>query len=122
MVGYDACPHIGHLERLFGADPLLALRGPLTCAARRTNLQLLPAEKGPRGLRRQHFAVEQIAAGGAVRAALRAGWGVPAALGQQRVRHRFEGLDLADHAVAATVGTGAAAAAPDRVPNDAQRE
>src|SRR3954447_2994761 len=122
MLGYDARPHIGHPVRLCGPDPLLGPRGPLTSAAWRVDFELLPAEEASRRLRRELLAVEQVAPAGAVRAAAGARRRVPAALRQQRVRHRLERLDLADHAVAAALRSGAAAAAADRVAHDAQRE
>src|SRR4051794_39390194 len=67
------------------------------------------------GLRADLLAVHEVdargarlAAGGTLRAA-------PAALGDQRVGHLLERLDLAHHAVTATVGAGAARSAPYRV-------
>src|SRR6478752_7775232 len=122
MVGYDVHPYIGQKVRLVGPDPLLALRGPLTSATGCLNLQVLPAKEGSRGLRRQLRAVEQVDAQRTVGAAGGAGWRVPATLGEQRVRHRLERLDLADDAVAAVVRAGATAAPADRVAHDAQRE
>src|SRR3954454_17020384 len=63
-----------------------------------------------RRLRRQLVPVQQVPTRRAVLAAVRAGRGVTAALGDQRVAHRVERLQLADHAVAATVPPGAARA------------
>ena len=70
----------------------------------------------------QLLAVEQVAPRCAGLSAVGARRGVTPALGDERVLHLRERLDLADDAVAPVVAPGAAAAAPARVLDDAQRE
>src|SRR5215207_2963557 len=92
---------------------------PLTSASRRLDSQLLPAEELARGLRLELGAVQQVAPARAVVAAICARWSVPAALGQQRIGHGLERLELAHDAVAAALRARAAAATADRVLHDA---
>ena len=81
-----------------------------------------PAPQATGRLRRQLLAVEQVAPARAGLAAVGAGRRVAAALGEQRVAHRRERLELAHDPVAAAVLAVAAGAAPQRVAHDAQRE
>ena len=74
-----------------------------------------PARSVAGRLRRQLLAVEQVAPARARLAAVRARRRVAAALGDERVGHVLERLDLAHDAVAAAVLAGAARAAAQRV-------
>src|SRR3954453_3453995 len=74
------------------------------------------------GLRRQLVPVQQVATARAVAAAVRAARRMPPPLGQGRVAHAVERLDLADAAVAAGVLAVPAAVPPQRVLDRAQRE
>src|SRR6185437_4659045 len=73
-------------------------------------------------LRGQLLAVEEVAPGRAIGAALRALRSMAPSLGDQRVAQRGECLDLPDDAVAALEAAGAARAAPQRVLDHPQRE
>src|SRR4051812_16234105 len=67
------------------------------------------------GLGRDLLAVHEVAPGLARLASVRALRPVAAALGDQRVRHLVQGLELAHHAVAAAVLPGPAGTPADRV-------
>src|SRR5688572_20435144 len=95
---------------------------PKAATSRRLDPQSLTAPQATARLRRELLAVEQVASGRAGGAAAGARRAVPAALGEQRVLHRLEGLQLADDSVAAVVGSRAARPAPDGVARDQQRE
>src|SRR4051812_48258264 len=97
-------------------------RLPEPATARRLDTQALPGCKLASDLRLELGAVQQVASARAVAAAGGAWWGMAPALGQQRIGHRLERLELAHDAVAATPRARAAAAAPDRVLHDAHRE
>src|SRR5690349_1715069 len=90
--------------------------------SRRLDPQRLTARQATARLRRQLLAIDQVAALRAGFAALRSRRSVAAALGEQRVVHVRERLELADHAVAASVASAAARAASHRVRGDAERE
>ncbi len=60
------------------------------------------------GLRPELLPVQEVPATGAGPAALRAWRGMAAALGDERVAHPLERLDLADHALPATPTAGSA--------------
>src|SRR4051794_20451487 len=77
--------------------------------------QSLPGPQATRRLRRQLVAVEQVAPARPGLAAVRTRRPVAAALGEQRVAHVGERLDLADDPVASAVLPAAARPAPDRV-------
>src|SRR3954451_5742445 len=79
------------------------------------------AERAGR-LARQLLAVDQVPTPGAGLATVRSRRGVAAALGDQRIAHLGQRLQLADHAVAAGLAAGAARAAPQRVLDRTQRE
>src|SRR5215212_6539295 len=103
-------------------NPTNPTRSPKAATSRRLDPQPLTGPQGTARLRRQLVAVEQVAPGSAVRSAVGAARGVPAALGEERERHLRARLELAHDAVAAVVPTGAARASPDGVARDAQRE
>src|SRR4051794_12174887 len=94
----------------------------VTAAPGRLERQPVAYGQRARRLRLQLLAVEQVAPPRARLAARRPGRGVTAALGDERVGHRRQRLELADDPVAAAPGAVAAGAAPDRVAGDAQRE
>ena len=108
---HDPEPEEGHLLTCCHAHLHRGLDSQAIAGAERTG-----------GLRRQLVAVQQVAAALAVRAAVGAGRRVPAALGEQRVAHVGQRLDLAHDAVAAAVLAVAAAAPAQRVLDRAQRE
>src|SRR3954462_1651885 len=90
--------------------------------SRRLDPQRLTARQATARLRWQLLAVLEIAPLGP-RGAAPGAWGsIAAALGQQRVVHVGERLELADDAVAASVASGAARAPAHRVGGDANRE
>src|SRR6187200_2619048 len=97
-------------------------RSAMPTTSRRLDPQRLTARQATARLRRQLLAVDQVAALRAGLAASRSGRSVAAALGEQRVVHVRERLELADHAVAASVSSIAAGAASHRVGGDAERE
>src|SRR5829696_8319010 len=91
-----------------------ASSSPLAMSATSGGLDSQPvsgAERA-RGLGRQLPPVQQVPTRTARFAAVRAGRRVQAALGDERVAHLVERLELADHAVAAAVAAGPAGAAP----------
>src|SRR3954468_24856894 len=90
--------------------------------SRRLDPQRLTARQATARLRRQLLAVLEVAAHRSGLAAVRSRRCVAAALGQQRVVHVGERLELADHAVAALVPAAAARSASHRVGPDADRE
>src|SRR3954462_1487646 len=67
------------------------------------------------GLRRDLLAVDEVSPRRAWLASLRALRPVAATLGDQRVRHLMQGLELAHHAVATAVLPGPAGTPADRV-------
>src|SRR4051812_49931702 len=108
---------------------IVRLRTPhaaLTCAvaapAGRLEPQPLARAQLARGLGRRLLAGHDVAPPRAVRAPVRSRGGVAAALGEQRPRHVLERLDLAHDAVAAGVPSRPAAATPQLVARDPQRE
>ena len=103
-------------------DPALSCGGAVAAAAGRLDRQPVAGLQLAAGLGRQLLAVEQVAPARAVGAAVGAGRRVAAALGDERVGHRRQRLELAHEPVAAAVAPGAARAAADRVAHDAQRE
>src|SRR5215211_1131832 len=85
-------------------------------ASRGLDPQPLAGPECPRGLRSHLVAPDEVAPERAVPAALCPRRRVTAALGQQRVRHVLERLDLADDPVAAAVLAVAAGVAAHRIP------
>src|SRR5829696_4537067 len=98
------------------------LSGAMSATSRGLDPQPLAAPQATGRLRGKLVAVEQVAPRLARLPAGRARRGVPAALGQQRVAHVRERLELPHHAVAAAMLAVAAGAAPQLVADDAQRE
>src|SRR4051794_33283692 len=84
--------------------------------------QPVAAPQSTGGLGRRLVAVHEVAARGAWLASGGALRPVTAALGDERVGHLLERLDLADHAVAAAMPAFAAGTAAHRVLDGAQRE
>src|SRR5262245_61716478 len=97
-------------------------RSAMPTTSRRLDPQRLTAGQATARLRGQLLAVDEVAALGARFAALRSRRSVAAALGEQRVVHVRERLQLADHAVAAAVLPGAAGVPAHRVGGDADGE
>src|SRR3954454_12245381 len=93
-----------------------------TSAARRLDAQPLARPQLSSRLRLELLAIEQVAPARAVRSAIGTPRRVLAALGERRIRHRLERLELADDTVASAVRSGTAAVAPDRVLHDAHGE
>src|SRR4051794_37533180 len=130
MVSCDGPAHIGRTERLRAPDPLAAEGDPSAAPSRRAvapaagglDPQPLAGAERPRGLRLDLGVPDEVASHRAVPAAVGARWRVTAPLGQQRVRHVLERLDLADDAVAAAALAVAAGVASHRVLDHSQRE
>src|SRR3954452_19191877 len=102
--------------RLIGSGIRRRLPGrSVPATAGRLYPQPVAGLQGARRLRRQLVAVQQVAAGLARLAAVRAGRRVAAALGDQRVAHLVECLQLAHHPVAAAELAVTARPPPHRV-------
>src|SRR5947209_13485830 len=99
-----------------------ASRRTISPAAGSLDPQALAGAQYARRLARQLVSVEQVAARLPRMATARAGWRTPAALGDQRVVERPQGLQLTHHAVASGLGAGPAGAAADLVAGDAEWE
>src|SRR3954454_21668501 len=84
--------------------------------------QPLPAPQPTDALRRYLLAIDEIPPGGARLAACRPLRPVAAALGDERVRHLVQGLELAHDAVAAAMPAAASGPAPHGVLDGPQRE
>src|SRR3954453_11122473 len=96
-------------------SPMNPTSSAMPATSRRLDPQPLTRPQATAGLRGQLLAVQEVAPLRARLAAVRAGRRVAAALGEQRVVHLGERLELAHHAVAALVRAVAAGAAADRV-------
>src|SRR4051794_19537938 len=94
----------------------------MSASSRGLDAQPVAGAQGTGGLARDLFSVHEVAARLSRLAAAGARRGVPAALGDQRIAHVGERLNLTHHAVAAAVATGAARPAAHRVLHGAQRE
>src|SRR5215216_842142 len=94
----------------------------ISTTSRRLDPQPVSRPEGARCLRRQLLPAQQVPTSRAVLAAVGAGRGVTAPLGDEREAHLGERLQLADDPVAATVPAGTARAAPERVLHGPQRE
>src|SRR5262249_36501969 len=105
----------------FRKPPLGASFGAESTAAGGLDSQAIPGLELALALGRHGLAVEQVAPGRSGRATLPAGWGGPAALADQRVAHRLQGLELARDAAPAAVASRAAAAVAHRELGDSQR-
>src|SRR3954447_17607232 len=84
--------------------------------------QPVAAPQRTAGLRADLLAVHEVASRIAGLAAVRALRPLPAPLGDERVGHLVERLDLADHAVAAAVRAGPSRPSPHRVLDRPQRK
>src|SRR4051794_39548377 len=84
----------------------------MSATSRGLDSQPVAAPERTGGLRGDLVTVDEVATGGARIAPVRALRPVPAPLGDQRVGHLLERLDLANHAVAAALRAGAARPAP----------
>src|SRR6185503_17461106 len=94
----------------------------ISATSRCLDPQPVPGLEAAGRFRRQLVPVQQVPTRRARLAAVSAGRGVPAPLGDQREAHRLERLELARNAVAAALPAGAARAAPERILDRAQRE
>src|SRR5215208_2868322 len=102
--------------------PTNATLAAKSATSRRLDPECLAGPQATARLRRQLHAVEQVAPARARRPAGGAGWGVAAALGEQRERHLRPRLELAHDSVAAAPAPRSPGTAPHGVAADEQRE
>src|SRR4051794_27929140 len=105
-------------------SPRNATRSAFAMSATSGGLDSQPVAAPQRtgGLRRDLLAIDEIPPGGARLAACRALRPVAAALGDERVRHLVQGLEVAHDAVAAAMPAAASGPAPHGVLDGPQRE
>src|SRR4051812_978151 len=96
--------------------------GPMPTASRCLDTQSVAGLQLARRLARQLLAVQEVPARCARLTALSAGGAVAATLGDQRIAHRLQRLQFAHHAVAASIPSGPARAAAQRVLDRPQRK
>src|SRR5215211_225829 len=103
-------------------NPTRSPRPATPTTSRCLDSQTVPPRERARRLRRQLPAVQQVPTRSARFPALRPRRRMAATLRDQRVAHLRERLELADHAVPAAGGAGAARAAAQGVLDGSQRE